>query len=108
MKVKTKDDLDNMIYLPEDQPKMYLSDELILSTIDFIRKTMKANEDAIRTIMKMEQTHREMVEGKITKAKEEKLFEEMNNQFRNKYKLWLHDLPECMLFYNEINGQKVL
>jgi hypothetical protein len=108
MRIYSIADLNGEEYLPEYQPNMYLSDELISATLNLIRSTINANEDVLNVIMKMEQTHKDMVIGEITKEKEEKLFDDINNQFRNKYKLWLHEMPECILFYNIINGSEVL
>ena len=95
-------------YLPEDQPESYLSDEFLLSIIESVKQHGAAQQNALDTIIAMEKFHRQFVCGQITATDEKEQFEEINDAYRNRHKVWLHETQECILFYNLLNGSEVL
>jgi len=95
-------------YLPEDQPESYLSEKFLLSIIESVKKQGATQQAAFDAIIKMEKIHQQFVCGQITSKEENEQLKEINNAYRNKHAVWLHETSECILFYNLLNGSEVL
>jgi len=99
-----KEELDGFEYLPAKEVEYCLDKEFVNKVINIIISNNKLDPEILNKIREIEEIHRKKVIGLISKVEEEKLLYTVNMNFVKKYKIWLYQTEESVLFYEYLNS----
>ncbi len=106
--IRYENDLDeDELYFPTESPYCYLDEELLKELCKKVHNKYPNSSEVITCIVKIEKIHARSVNEGMNTEYENSLISKVQDEYRNKNKIWPHHEKAYKEFYSLLNGEDV-